>query len=61
MKAERLRCEYLDAPRGIDARGPRLTWIPAGAVVQTAWRVQVASDANLIRNRFPAGAGTLPA
>ncbi|MCX6620715.1 MAG: family 78 glycoside hydrolase catalytic domain, partial [Acidobacteria bacterium] len=47
----RLRCEYLENPRGIDTQHPRLSWVlesrPAGERdrKQTAYRVLVASSA----------------
>ena len=45
---DRLRCEYLADPLGIDAARPRLSWIVRSgerAQVQTAYRVLVASSA----------------
>lgn len=46
LAAERLRCEYLVDPLGIDAPRPELSWIvtsPARGAVQSAYRVLVAS------------------
>jgi alpha-L-rhamnosidase len=47
MRVERLQCDYLDNPLGIDAPQPRLSWILASnerAVKQTAYQVLVASS-----------------
>jgi alpha-L-rhamnosidase len=46
-----LRCEYETNPLGIDARAPRLSWqirSDARGVVQSAYEVQVASDAKAL-------------
>ena len=48
MQPDRLRCEYLVDPLGIDVVRPRLSWIVRSgerAQVQTAYRVLVASTA----------------
>ncbi|PWU15122.1 MAG: alpha-rhamnosidase [Verrucomicrobia bacterium] len=51
LTANRLRCEYLENPLGIDAAKPRLSWIVDSrerAQVQTAYQILVASsDAKL--------------
>ena len=49
LSPDRLRCEYLVNPLGIDAVGPRLSWIVQSGEreqVQTAYRVLVASTAH---------------
>ncbi len=54
----RLRCEYRVDPLGIDTAAPRLSWIlesPARGVVQSAYRVLVASSAE----RLEKGEGDL--
>ena len=45
MRAIRLRTEYLENPRGIDVRKPRLMWNCEGGITETAWQV-FATDAN---------------
>jgi alpha-L-rhamnosidase len=47
LGAQRLRCEYLTDPRGVDRTAPELSWIVASDSrdqVQTAYRVLVASS-----------------
>jgi len=47
-----LRCEYLSAPLGIDVVKPRLSWVmesPLRGEKQTAYRVLVASSAELLK------------
>lgn len=47
LKPERLRCEYLDNPIGLDEARPRLTWAlnsTRRAERQTAWQVRVATS-----------------
>ncbi len=47
-----LRCEYLDAPDGIDVVAPRLSWRIESArrgAAQSAWQVRVASSAEKLR------------
>jgi alpha-L-rhamnosidase len=55
MRGERLQCDYLDDPLGIDAPQPRLSWILTAkerAVKQTAYQVLVAgSEAALQKNQ----------
>lgn len=51
LRANSLRCEYLENPLGIDAAKPRLSWkIGSGArgTLQTAYRVLVASSPELL-------------
>jgi len=46
-----LRCEYKTDPLGIDVRKPHLSWVlesPARGVVQTAYRILVASSPTLL-------------
>ncbi len=48
LRVERLQCEYLDNPLGIDAPQPRLSWIIASnerGVKQTAYQILVAGSA----------------
>ncbi len=48
LKVERLRCEYLPDPLGIDETAPRLSWIVTSdqrGECQTAWRILVATSA----------------
>jgi hypothetical protein len=48
LSIERLRCEYVQNPQGIDVFGPRLSWVLNSEVrgqKQTAYRVLVASSA----------------
>lgn len=52
LAPERLRCEYLENPLGIDAPAPRLSWIVTGegrARRQTAYRILVARDEAALR------------
>src|SRR5580704_10102169 len=47
LRVDRLRCEYLQNPIGIDTPQPRLSWILKSEIrgeKQTAYRVFVASD-----------------
>jgi alpha-L-rhamnosidase len=47
LQSQKLRCEYLSEPRGVDRTAPELSWIVASDVreqVQTAYRVLVASS-----------------
>lgn len=47
LRILRLRCEYLDNPRGIDATTPRLGWVcesGSRGQRQTAWQILVASS-----------------
>jgi hypothetical protein len=53
LDVQRLRCEYRDAPLGVDVAQPRLSWIvTAGAnergQKQTAYQIQVASSGELL-------------
>ena len=51
MSVQRLRCEYLTDPRGIDVTAPRLSWIvgsPDRGQKQTAYQVLVASTAETL-------------
>ena len=48
---ERLRCEYLSDPLGIDIQGPRLSWWPndsRSAEVQSAYQVLAAADPEIL-------------
>jgi hypothetical protein len=50
LDVQRLRCEYRDAPLGVDVAQPRLSWIVAAGAnergqKQAAYQVQVASSA----------------
>ncbi len=48
IRADRLRCEYLENPVGIDVEAPRLSWVVSGSgrgVRQTAYRILAASTA----------------
>src|SRR2546426_12651758 len=53
---DRLRCEYLTNPLGIDVTRPRLSWILQSAATgrrgekQTAYRIVVASRAELLES-----------
>jgi alpha-L-rhamnosidase len=52
MQPEKLRCELLENPLGIDAAQPRLSWIlssTARGQRQTAYEIQVASSAENLR------------
>jgi alpha-L-rhamnosidase len=58
LKVERLRCEYLASPLGIDETTPRLTWIVTSgqrSQRQTAYRILVAGNTEELAN----GNGTL--
>ena len=51
FKAIDLRCEYLENPLGIDVSNPRLFWKmekPGRGALQTAYRIQAASSAELL-------------
>jgi alpha-L-rhamnosidase len=54
LVVERLRCEYLDNPLGIDPAEPRLSWElratheAARGLRQSAYQIQVASSADLL-------------
>src|SRR4051812_663135 len=57
LRLDRLRCEYLTNPLGIDARAPRLSWTlravwpEARGLTQTAYQVLVApSEAELAKD-----------
>ena len=48
---ERLRCEYLADPMGIDTNRPRLSWWPndsRDAEVQTGYQIIAAADAHAL-------------
>lgn len=48
---ERLRCEYLDSPLGIDVVRPRLSWCPGDtrpAELQTAYQILAASHPEVL-------------
>ena len=48
MRADHLRCEYLEKPQGIDIAEPRLSWVlhsKERAEKQTAYQLLVASSA----------------
>jgi alpha-L-rhamnosidase len=48
---ERLRCEYLDSPLGIDVVRPRLSWCPGDtrpAELQTAYQILAASHPDVL-------------
>ncbi len=52
IRAQRLRCEYLANPLGLDERVPRLSWQLGGATRgerQTAYQLLAASDAKLLQ------------
>lgn len=52
VTVERLRCEYLTDPLGIDTPRPRLSWVIRSdrrGEVQTAWQVLVASSEEKLR------------
>lgn len=54
LTVHRLRCEYLDAPMGIDTREPRLSWAlesKARDQRQSAYQILVASTAELLAAR----------
>ncbi|MBL9079725.1 MAG: family 78 glycoside hydrolase catalytic domain [Planctomycetes bacterium] len=49
---QRLRCEYVDTPLGIDVDRPRLSWWggdPARGAVQSAWQVLAATAPELLQ------------
>ncbi len=51
LRAERLRCEYLDTPLAIDEASPRLSWIVTSDLRgerQTAYHVLVASSSEAL-------------
>ena len=53
MSIDRLRCEYLPDPLGIDAISPRLSWIVASekrAQRQTAYRILAASSPDKLKS-----------
>ncbi len=45
MTPQRLRCEYLTEPLGIDAPCPLLSWMLKDGERQLAWQIQVSSNA----------------
>ena len=52
LRVQRLRCEYQEAPLGIEAPRPRVSWQMMSkrrGERQTAYRVLVASDPSLLR------------
>ncbi|MDD3108844.1 MAG: hypothetical protein PHV49_06530, partial [Alistipes sp.] len=51
-EVERLRCEYLCEPQGIDIKTPRLSWVITSKVRgdrQSAYRIVVASTPEKLR------------
>src|SRR5262245_44502991 len=53
IQIQRLRCEYLENPLGIDAPQPRLSWVIESTVRaqrQTAYQILVASSEKLLRS-----------
>jgi alpha-L-rhamnosidase len=51
LTVERLRCEYLVNPLGIDATSPRLGWVPQSSVRgqrQTAYQILAATDPQVL-------------
>lgn len=57
---EKMRCEHLDSPLGIDAQTPRLSWmLPDGVLKQTGYQVIVGTDsadvASFTGNRWNSG------
>lgn len=53
MTADRLRCEYMSNPLGIDVSRPRLSWIvcsEAPAQRQSAYQILAASDKSLLQS-----------
>lgn len=53
---DRLRCEYLHNPLGIEEPSPRLSWQirdPQRSAVQSAYQVQVASSPELLASHVP--------
>jgi len=53
MTVERLRCEYLQDPLGIDVPEPRLSWIVSSdrrVARQTAYQILVASSPDLLKD-----------
>ena len=56
LRPERLRCEYLTDPLGIDAERPRLGWVIAGTrrgARQTAYQIQAASSLDALAGGEP--------
>src|SRR3989442_8343258 len=52
LRVERLRCEHLENPLGIDAAQPRLSWIldsTGRGQKQTAYQILVASSAENLK------------
>lgn len=52
LKVERLRCEYLVNPLGVDSAQPRLSWTldsKERGQVQTAYQILVASSPDALR------------
>src|ERR1039458_3044563 len=52
LSPDRLRCEYLDNPLGIDTLQPRLSWVlesPRRAEMQTAYQILAASSEALLK------------
>jgi alpha-L-rhamnosidase len=52
LRVDRLRCEYLENPLGIDAAQPRLSWIldsTERGQKQTAYQILAASSADLLK------------
>ena len=52
VDVENLRCEYMSDPLGIDVTEPRLSWTLTSnkrGDVQTAYRILVASSADLLK------------
>jgi alpha-L-rhamnosidase len=53
LSPERLRCEYLDNPLGIDTTQPRLSWVLESTErgqKQTAYQILVASKEGLLKS-----------
>ena len=48
MKANRLRCEQMKNPMGIDVVRPRLSWICESGVRQSAYEIEVKSADEMI-------------
>ena len=46
MRAERLRCEYLKNPVGVDFDNPRVFWNCADGTKQTAYQIIATDDNN---------------
>src|ERR1035438_4424543 len=52
LSPDRLRCEYLDNPLGIDSLQPRLSWVLESkqrAEMQTAYQILAASSEALLK------------